>query len=489
MSKDKDHFAYFLVSKSSDAPLRSFAFGKKEYLEDVRKRWADASQRDDDSAVLKKASAKEDFPQDPDFTHASALTEALSASVDFGLAQHELIEAATLAPLMMRVGMAEMHVIRPTINNSTLIDEDDTSIVHGLSEHQYADLVKREGKYALAIKGMERFPTASLLSIVATFDTLIVDVLKSMLKLQTDWLEKSQRTISLDRLSKASSIDELIDEQVEEEIYSFSRESHSKQASYIKANFGIDIPKDWKRWPDYIEIFERRNLVAHGEGVFNKRYVEICIREGHKGSEKIIGNEVIISRDYLKQSLDVLIEFGLLLPFHLFRRFVRENEDQAFVNLNEAVFKLMSNGHFVAAERVSKFALGLQKVKITNETKLMLLVNQASALRHMGKLEESKNILDGTDWTAVSDLFKICVASVRGDIDEFVRLVPVLKAGGILTGRSVLQWPCFAFMLAERRAQDIMTSEFGLDFDQNVEEIPSEGGDIPVLQGQAETTH
>jgi hypothetical protein len=355
MSRDKDHFAYFLVSKAADAPLRSFAFGKKEYLDDVRKRWAKVPKDHEDGAVSKKANGKADCPDDPDFSHASALTEALSASVDFGLAQHELIEAATLAPLMMRVGMAEMHVIRPTVDSSTLVDEDEISALHGLSEHQYADLVKREGKYALAIKGMERFPTASLLSIVATFDTLIVDVLKNMLKLQSDWLQKSQRTISLDRLSKASSIDELIDEQIGEEIYSFSRESHSKQASYIKTNFGIDIPKDWKRWPDCIEIFERRNLVAHGEFLFNKRYVDICVKEGHKGSDSLLGNEVEITRNYLKQSLDVLIEFALLLPFHLFRKFVRENEDQVFVNLNEAVFKLMSNGHFVVADRVSKF--------------------------------------------------------------------------------------------------------------------------------------
>jgi hypothetical protein len=133
--------------------------------------------------------------------------------------------------------------------------------------------------------------------------------------------------------------------------------------------------------------------------------------------------------------------------------------------------------------------LSLDKVKIKNETKLMLLVNQASALRHMGKEDESKKILDGNDWSAVSDLFKICVASVLGDVDEFVRLVPVLKAADSLTGRSFLQWPCFSFMLGERRAQDVLTSEFELDFEQNVEEVSPEGSEMAALDDQTGTKH
>src|SRR5690606_28172930 len=72
---------------------------------------------------------------------------------------------------------------------------------------------------------------------------------------QKDWLDHSGRSLPLSRLASASSIEELVREAIDEELYQFSRGSHEDQEKYIRSSFGINISGKWKRWPDYIEIF------------------------------------------------------------------------------------------------------------------------------------------------------------------------------------------------------------------------------------------
>ena len=458
----EDYFAYFILKTSDDnRPIPTFAFGQKDYVSGVHEKWTS------DPETQPEVADAED-PSEPEFTHQSALTEALKASVDFGLAQHELIWAATVAPVAIRMAMARGDVIGPIKEKSPKIFDDEHCEIYGLSEAEYAEMISKYQRYDLTKKGVERFPSATLLSFVATFDTLVVDILSKMLRLQSDWLERSERTISLARLAAANSLDEIIQEQIAEEVYQFSRGSHSEQAGYIKRNFGIDIEKDWKRWPDYIEIFERRNLVAHGERNFNSRYVRICISAGHKGSAELLGKKVELTANYLRQSLNVLLEFAVLLSFSLFRKFVKEVEEQAFTNLNEAVFTLTQRGHYVVAERLASYALGLKGAKITSEIRLMLIVNRASAMRHDGREEEAKAFLEKEDWTAVSDLFKICVASVSGDVKKFEELLPKLNASGEINAHSLLTWPCFSFVRKDAQAQAVIKNVFNIDLGKEV---------------------
>lgn len=466
MAEDKKHFAFFAIRKPDEGPLPTFAFGQREYIDGVLAQWAEGVASAEVGAANSPQAAHES-----EFTHESALTEALKASVNFGLAQYELIEAASITPILMRISILRGKIFSDLEKSCDEISSEESSTLYGMTETQYAEMIKEYDRYIQAKNGFERFPSATLLSLVATFDTLVVDILSKMLRLQNEWLQRSERTVSLARLATATNLEEIIQEQISEEVYQFSRGSHSEQAEYIKKNFGIDIASDWKRWPDYIEIFERRNLVAHGEPMFNARYVRICKAAGHKGSEELLGKNVELRTAYLRQSLNILIEFSSLLSFSLFRKFVKEIEEQAFTNLNEAVFKLIQTGHYLVAERLSDYALNLKKVKVTTETRLMLIVNKASAVGHQGRIPEATKILDSEDWSAVSDIFKICVSSLKKDGKEFHRLLQSLASSETLTVQSVLTWPCFSFMRDDKAGQKAIKDVFGID-------VSKEQGDV-----------
>lgn len=450
---DTDFFAYFAVYEpEEEASVPAFAVGDKPYIDNVVSSWKNKEQPPEDD--------KGEKPKEPDFTHESALTESLSSAVDYGLSQIQLVLAATATPSLFRSVIARQSVLAPTVSDAKLVKHVDQCVVYGLTQDQYFAFKERKATLDQMRQGVAAMPGATLMSLVATFDTLVVDILGKMLRLDNSWLGKSEKSIPFSRLKTIESLEELFNETVADEIFQFSRGSHDEQARYIETQFGIGIKKSWKRWPDYIEIFERRNLVAHGERMFNKRYVEICKNAGHKGSEKLIGQEVRLTPVYLSQAVDVLLEFAVLLTFSLWRKLVNDKEAQAFENLNEAAFKLISNRRYVAAERILDFALSLDKVKIAADTKQRLIVNQASAARHAGDIEKAERILD-IDWTGSPDLVKMCVHAVKAESDEVAKLLAPLKGAGALSAHSFKQWPCFSFVRDDEGVRTKFAEVFG----------------------------
>lgn len=452
--KEAKAAAYLAIQRPKGEQSSAFAIGDENFTAEVIRGWRADPPRDTFPPVPEPASA--------DFTHLSALTDALARAVDFGLSQYELIAVSSITPSLFEGMVARERVLRPISEIAELVSEDDFAALYRLTEDQYLDLIKKRQELQSLVAGVAALPKATLMSIVATFDTIVVDIVSKMLQLgSVEWLGKSERVLPLSRLAAAETIEELIRESISDEMYQFSRFSHDEQAKFIETTFGVAIKKYWKRWPDYIEVFERRNLVAHGEVAFNKRYVEICRNAGHKGADKTLGNQVELSAGYLNQACDVLPEFAILLPFSLWRKVAKDKENQAFQNLGEAAFKLIAARRFKPAERVLEFALGLEKTNIDLETRQRLAVNRASALRHDGQEDKARDLLDSIDWSASSDLFKLCVASVRGDSDKVAELLPLVKAAGAMDARSFEEWPCFRFVIEDAGVRSAFEKVFG----------------------------
>jgi hypothetical protein len=208
----------------------------------------------------------------------------------------------------------------------------------------------------------------------------------------------------------------------------------------------VAIRDHWKRWPDFIEVFERRNLIAHGEKIFTKRYTSICHKNGHKGSEKTLGTAVNLTSKYLKQAADLLLEFGILLVFSLWRKQFPAQEPDAFRNLNQVAFKLIENRNYITSIRVLNYALGLKKINMEDIIKKMMYVNLASAHRHSNEKDKCIRVLDEVDWSGSSDDYKLCVAALKDDVQKVIDLMGLVAGSGKITKSDFREWPVFDFI-------------------------------------------
>lgn len=468
--------AYF-VRRLEDANVRPrFAYGPEDYVNNLAAAWRSGN---NEYPELGEDNSKEE-PIPPDFSHESALSDALSQSIEFALTNYQLIAVAEAAPIIFSTAVRESGIVDPIVSSATLISNDSNVEIYGLTEDQYLNTIDQKDYYERIKQGAKALPAATLLSLVATFDTLIVDILGKLMRIDPRRLSESNQTVSVKSILDSTDKEEIVLKIISDELYSFSRGSHEEQERYIAQNFHIAIKDDWKRWPDYIEIFERRNLIAHGERNFNNRYVSVCKRNKHKGSEELLGKEIKLTTKYLSQALDVLVEFAALLSFSLWRKKSAEDERQAFSSLNDAIFKLVSNKRYVVAARIAEFALNLKTANVDDETRRMILVNRASALRHSNNIEAAEKVLGEVDWSATSDLFKICVAAVYGRSAEVASLLLLLAKSETLSAQSFKRWPCFAFVRESEDVQKAFSAAFGVNINET-RAVTSDEAPAPLL--------
>lgn len=469
---EKKAFAFLAIKKTVDKMHQPFATGTEEYVQTVVERWSSGE----------PPKAETDQVEEPELpletTQEATLNEALKKGVEFASSQAHLIAVTAVAPAIFEFVHVSNKIFDPVKANSAPVQDDDVVAVYALTQDQYESLEKARKNLLDLRLGVAALPNATLMSLVATFDALIVDLVAKMLRLNKIWMTKGDRKLGYEKVAEAESLDALITEAISEEIYQFSRGSHDEQAKYFETIFGVSIRFHWKRWPDYIKVFERRNLIAHGEATFNARYVSVCSSAGHKGSDKLLNKSVEIRSPYLRQALEILTEFAILLPFAVWRKVSDEEEEKAFTQLNEAAYNLIVSGLYTAAERVLEFALTLTKVKVPASIIQTLTINRASALRHAGHKDQADSVLDGVDWSASSDVFQICMYAVRGDAAQVARLLPKFAKSDELNAPTFKQRPYFSFVRDDDAVKQAYLETFGEPLSVPATQTPA--ADVPT---------
>ncbi|WP_332817141.1 hypothetical protein [Sphingopyxis sp.] len=473
MSESKKRYA---ATRDTDS-YYSYAIGTKSHIDNVLRRWSP------DAEGAEPPENKETAPEE-DFSHHSALSETLNSSVEFALSQYHIILLLDVLEAVISKGMVQNTIFKVLEEKANLIEETDHYKLYELEENLSETISINDERAKLIKKGTKKIAPSIFIGMIATFDALIVDIIGKLIKLNPERYSSQDKTISLDKIIGASSVDDIVQEFIAEELYRFSRESHESQTSYIEKNFSISIKEKWKRWPDFIEIFERRNLVAHGELRFNQRYAQICDRNGHKGSFDLVGQEVKIEAGYLIQSLYVLCEYAILLSFALWRKLVTEKEVEAFETLNEAAYKIITNNHHTLAQRILEFALSLKGTKVNEDTRKRMVVNLASASKSSQSPEFCNKILDDEDWSACSYEYKLSVAALKEDLDAVTPLISTAKQSGFNIS-NFRQWPVFRFIRDNERFNDEIEKHYDCRVASSTKAVTEEKEPLSIPQAEA----
>lgn len=327
-------------------------------------------------------------------------------------------------------------------------------------------------------------PGAILLSLVATFDSLIVETISIMLKSRPDRFNGSTKTLTISEVLSMKSFEEVINKIVEDEIIATMKDSHQSQIEYIEKNFNISFPKTHDRWGSFMEIFERRNLVAHGDLIVNDIYLSNCNKVKYDISKLNKGDSLKLGQSYLLKSSDILIEFGIELICLLWKKNFSSSVEGAYEKLSDIAYELIASGRSRLASRLLEFAIVKSKPLIKDRLLKMMTINLANAYRNNKERDKCKNLLDGVDWSATVDDFKICIASLNDDIDTFVNLMPKVADSGLVTKQAFRVWPVFEWVRSDERVSlkffEIYGEDLTTSYDGKTQEISKLSEDISV---------
>jgi hypothetical protein len=348
-----------------------------------------------------------------------------------------------------------------------LLEEDNNTSVYNIYNHNMQEIRRLLDEFALDKQGFDALPGATLLSLVATFDSYFSEVVKFFLAIHPERYTESAKPVTLKEVFAKKSLDEVINQVIDNEINQLMRGSHTDQVQFIELHLDVKITNHYERWPNFVEIFERRNLVAHGNLIVNETYILNCKSAKYRDIDKItVGEQLSLDSKYLHKATDVLSEFGILLVFVLWRKHIKDSGEDAFEYINQTSYELIRVKRPRVAQRLLDFALYKQRRDCSDFTARMMLMNLANSYKKQENDDKCNEVISSIDGTASGDNFQICIASLRGDVDKVVALMPGLavrkgpRAGGI-SANSFRAWPIFDWVRDDPRVNETFEHVYG----------------------------
>lgn len=301
-----------------------------------------------------------------------------------------------------------------------VVDKDHQFETYGIAEDQYPSVKTQFRRLREFDRGVTVLPGAILLSLVATFDSFIADTLRIMLRRKPERVIDSSKTIRVKDVLHMSSFDEVRGKIIEDEVEALMRGSHDEQIKYIEDKLDISIRSHYDEWGEFVEIFERRNLIAHGNYVINAHYRKNCNKHGFDVGAEEVGETLSLDERYLRRSSDRLLEFGLSLMFVLWLKHFKDSKETAYERLNELTYELIKDRQSRVAAKLLDLALFKQAPSASDQIRKMMTVNLANAYKKSKNDEKAEEVIQQVDWSAARDDFQICVAALQGNVKRFV---------------------------------------------------------------------
>lgn len=422
---------------------------------------------------IEPSASKEDAKQNP-HDSSNELSNLMGRFQETMSSYRTLIVVGISIMPVLRQNFAFNEMYKNAHDTLHVVERDEEFVIFGVTGEQYQSVKGQIRRLREFDKGETVLPGAILLSLVATFDSFIADMIRMMLKKKPESLIESSKTIGIKEVLNMSSFDDVVSKIVENEVDSVMRSSHDEQIKYIEEKMCIKIRSHYDGWGNFVEVFERRNLVAHGNLTINSRYITNCKRHGYLVNASQDGESLSLDGRYLRKSSDRLLEFGLSLLFVLWLRYFEDSSEQAYESFNHRTYELIRDGQPHVAAKLLDLALFKQKPVALDRTRKMMTVNLANAYKKMRKVEMADDVISKVDWSATTDDFQICIASLNEDIQRVVELMPKVALAGSIEKSAFREWPVFDWVREEEAIQEKFEETFGEPIMQSTDEAKRE---------------
>lgn len=400
-------------------------------------------------------------PPLPEETLANLCYTTISEIDSNILRYHQLIALTSfMRKALQRIGV-KSNLYEIAKEKGKQIKSDDKIELFSLPPKDFPLLSDAIGKMQETDEGMEILPSSILLSLVASFDSLIGDFARTLLNIYPDKMEAGEKTISFKDLFAIEDLLDLRKKLINDEVSDLLRGSHAQQAAYLERLIDTDITKHYSRWPNFIEVFERRNAYAHTNGVANPAYLANLRKIKYPIGEIKIGDHLRLNESYLHKAVDYLAEFGTLVALVSWRK-LGNQPNEAFEALGEASYSLITKRRYRLAIWLLDFALHQQPKKGVKDVVIRrMTINLANAYKKSDNFEMSKKTIAEIDWTATSRNFQLAIASLEDDVPKAIDMLPKAAAAGDVKAEHIREWPIFDWIRNDEKFRNAFEDTFG----------------------------
>jgi hypothetical protein len=389
------------------------------------------------------------------------------------LGYHQVTSFISRVVLRTSVEDFENEIRTPAVRGFELVESGEKSDIYKVPTGQVSGFLQRFSGYAENLTGLVTLMPSTLLSLVARYESYFSELVLVLLKSPHGRLAIADSQINLSDVFASNNLEDLIDKIFDDQIVSITRKSHADQVGYVEKRFNVSVQKDYPRWQSYCEIFERRNLIAHGGSIINRTYVRNCEAQGIDLGGLLVGDKLLIRPSYIQDSIDVLLEFGIKLAMVLARKNFKNEAGSSKIDANQICFDLIKRKRYKLAKDVLEWETSKQPRAVPDSIHRMSVINLANCYKKLGEENLCSATLAKEDWSACDDSFKISIASLSGKADEFFQLMPGVAAMPNVGLEGFRSWPVFDWMRTDPRYESKIEEIFRHELATN--------GSLPAL--------
>lgn len=344
-------------------------------------------------------------------------------------------------------------------NELDKIEDKNGFSIYGVKREKIYDFQKTLKEFDRLSDGVNTLPNAVIMALVSLFDAHFSLLIRSLIGKYPQQAGLGEKSIDMSLVLKAGSIDELKEAIIEDQIYHLMRGSHDDQIAFME-RFGRKI-REAKDYPLFLEVFERRNLAAHGEGFANLRYVEKC-KQYSVPKENCLkfGEPLNLDPWYLNESIDRLYEFGFLTAWWLWTKLETLEIETAYSKAVEISYDLLTEERYSLAERIISSVLSRDERNLSEVQRRMLCLNRVIALKSLEN-EEWKEESARFGWDAVDNRFRAAIAAIHEDCKAVCELMPQLTTDETIGEDGFRNWPVFRWVRQSDEYQEKFFEVFG----------------------------
>jgi hypothetical protein len=307
------------------------------------------------------------------------------------------------------------------------------------------DKVSTKEEYATAFKAIARGGThksllyrSALISLISSVEWFLSQILHKHLERHPDASGVKDKLLSLEELKSFNSIDDarkyLVDLRIDEIMWGNFEDWIKYLSEKVKLSLGYIKPVR----EQLIEIFQRRNIVVHNNGIANSTYlykVPPDLREGIS-----LGQELRISPEYLSKGIDLLESNFILIAAELWKQLEPENASRGDT-LTNISFERLTQEKWHVAEGLS-FFIKSDKA-LPDRTQTMGLLNYWQSLKWQDRFIEVKESVTDADFSAKDELYQLARFALLEENSRFFNLLPQVLRNKKLTHEQLSTWPIF----------------------------------------------
>ena len=304
-------------------------------------------------------------------------------------------------------------------------------------------------------------PRALLLALVAYYDYFLREHIQALYSIRPELRSSLQVSYTIPELIEFNSVDAAVQYGIERHLDSVLRESHLAQIKWLERLLDMKLT-DVPVLPQFLELTERRNLIAHCGGIVNSHYVSRCKSFGAApGGE--VGEALIIDQRYFEQSFNVVFELTVKLSQSTWRKVRPDEMALADHVLRSITYTLLVLERFDLARATLEFAHALKKHSSDHFSRIFT-VNLAQCYKWLGDIHKCHEVMKTKDWTATEDSFILADRVLHDDFAEARRLMVRTASNGVIPEAAFRDWPLFREFRKSHYFQEAYMEVYGRPF-------------------------